>query len=92
MPIRNVLASVAVKDLESAVQWYGKLLNSEPSRPMAEVAEWHFEGGRMATGLRVAGARWFGIVHLDREQHGRARKSSFQAEYCSGRQIGQRQG
>ena len=45
MPIKNVLASVAVKDLESAITWYGKLLNKPPSRPMAEVAEWHFERG-----------------------------------------------
>ncbi len=45
MPIKNVLASVAVKDLESAVKWYGKLLDNPPSRPMAEVAEWHFERG-----------------------------------------------
>ena len=45
MPIKNVLASVAVKDLASAVRWYEKLFNRPPSRPIPEVAEWSFERG-----------------------------------------------
>jgi len=46
MSIKNALASVAVKDLSSAVEWY-ELLFGRPadSRPMAEVAEWKFERG-----------------------------------------------
>jgi hypothetical protein len=43
--IENALASVAVKDLDSAVKWYERILYRPPSRPMAEVAEWSFEGG-----------------------------------------------
>jgi predicted enzyme related to lactoylglutathione lyase len=43
--IENALASVAVKDIDSAVKWYERILNRPPSRPMAEVAEWSFEGG-----------------------------------------------
>ena len=43
--ITNALASVAVKDLESAVTWYESIFNRPPSRPMAEVAEWSFERG-----------------------------------------------
>jgi hypothetical protein len=43
--IKNALASVAVKDLESAVKWYERIFNRPPSRPMAEVAEWRFDGG-----------------------------------------------
>jgi len=46
MSIKNALASVAVNDLPSAVQWYEKLFGRAPdSRPMPEVAEWKFEGG-----------------------------------------------
>ena len=46
MSIMNALASVAVNDLNSAVQWYEKVLGKPPkSRPMPEVAEWKFERG-----------------------------------------------
>jgi len=44
MPIKNALASLAVKDMDSAVQWYEKLFGRPAdSRPMPEVAEWKFE-------------------------------------------------
>jgi hypothetical protein len=44
--IKNALASVAVSDLRSAVEWYERVLGKPPdSRPMPEVAEWKFEGG-----------------------------------------------
>jgi hypothetical protein len=45
MTVQNALASVAVKDVQSAAAWYEKLLGSAPTRPMAEVAEWHFDRG-----------------------------------------------
>jgi len=46
MSIKNALASVAVKDLNSSVKWYEKVLGKPPdSRPMPEVAEWKFERG-----------------------------------------------
>lgn len=45
MPINNVLASVAVKNLGTAVQWYEKLFGRAASRPVAEVAQWDFAGG-----------------------------------------------
>lgn len=45
MSIMNALASVAVKDLNSAVKWYEALLRKAPSRPMPAVAEWSFERG-----------------------------------------------
>ena len=46
MSILNALASVAVNDLNSALQWYEKVLGRPPdSRPMPEVAEWKFERG-----------------------------------------------
>jgi hypothetical protein len=46
MSIKNALASVAVKDLNAAIEWYARLLGKQPdSRPMPEVAEWKFERG-----------------------------------------------
>lgn len=46
MPIRNALASVAVKDLAAAVRWYERLFQRAPdTRPMPGLAEWKFEEG-----------------------------------------------
>jgi predicted enzyme related to lactoylglutathione lyase len=46
MTIRNAMASVPVKDLKSASQWYERLFGrAADSKPMSEVAEWKFEGG-----------------------------------------------
>ena len=45
MSIDNVLASVAVKDLNVARAWYSRLLGSDGSSPMPEVVEWRFDGG-----------------------------------------------
>lgn len=46
MSIDNAIASVAVKDLRSAVQWYEALLGRAPdSTPMPEVTEWKFARG-----------------------------------------------
>ena len=45
MSINNALASVAVKDLEAALKWYGRIFKRPPSRPMSEVAEWSFVRG-----------------------------------------------
>jgi catechol 2,3-dioxygenase-like lactoylglutathione lyase family enzyme len=39
------LASVAVNDLESAVEWYAEVLGRPGNRPMSEVAEWRFPRG-----------------------------------------------
>jgi predicted enzyme related to lactoylglutathione lyase len=46
MSIDNAVASVAVKELRSAVRWYEALLGRAPdSTPMPEVAEWKFPRG-----------------------------------------------
>jgi hypothetical protein len=46
MAIQNALASIAVKDLKAATEWYGRLLRRSPdSTPMPEVREWKFERG-----------------------------------------------
>ena len=49
--IRNALASVAVKNLDQAADWYGRVLGTVGHRPMAEVVEWQFEGGGGLQGL-----------------------------------------
>jgi hypothetical protein len=46
MPIRNAIASVAVKNVRAASQWYERLFGRPAdSKPMPEVAEWKFERG-----------------------------------------------
>jgi catechol 2,3-dioxygenase-like lactoylglutathione lyase family enzyme len=44
MPITNALASLAVRDLPAASEWYETLLGPG-TRPMPEVVEWQFESG-----------------------------------------------
>lgn len=44
--IQNAIASLAVKDLRAASEWYERLFQRPPdSRPMPEVAEWKFPRG-----------------------------------------------
>ena len=46
MPIINALASVAVKDIKAAAEWYAKVIGRPAdSTPMPELAEWKFPGG-----------------------------------------------
>jgi predicted enzyme related to lactoylglutathione lyase len=45
MSFENALASVPVRDVDAAAEWYERLLEQSASRPMDEVAEWKFEGG-----------------------------------------------
>jgi predicted enzyme related to lactoylglutathione lyase len=46
MTINNALASVAVKDIKTAVQWYEKVIGRPAdSTPMPELAEWQFPIG-----------------------------------------------
>ncbi len=60
MPVYNAIASVPVKDLKSACQWYERFLGRPPdSKPMSDLAEWKFEQGG-----------WFQLYQLP-EQAGR---------------------
>lgn len=46
MSIQNAIASLAVKDLTSAISWYEALIGrAADSKPMSEVAEWKFPRG-----------------------------------------------
>ena len=62
MNVYNALASVAVRDLKSALQWYERLLGKPAdSRPMDKVAEearWRYQPGGGAWG--AAGVHWGG--------------------------------
>jgi len=46
MAIINAIASVAVRDLETAAAWYERILGRPAdSRPIPELAEWKFQRG-----------------------------------------------
>lgn len=46
MTVKNVLAGVAVRDIEDGIRWYKMLLGREPdTRPMDGLGEWQFETG-----------------------------------------------
>ncbi|HWL72516.1 MAG TPA: VOC family protein [Burkholderiaceae bacterium] len=45
MSILNAIASVAVRDLNTAIKWYEALFRKARTKPMPEVAEWSFERG-----------------------------------------------
>jgi len=84
MSIRNALASVAVKDLKSASQWYEQLFGRPPdSRPMSEVAEWKFEQGGWLQVYQLPERAGKGSVTLavnNLEQHiGELKKSGIDA-------------
>ena len=73
MPIENALASVAVKDLNAAIEWYARVLGKPPdSRPMPEVAEWKFERGGWLQVYQLAeraGAGSFTLAVSNIDQH-----------------------
>ncbi|MGX1305831.1 catechol 2,3-dioxygenase-like lactoylglutathione lyase family enzyme [Amorphus suaedae] len=46
MAVTNVLASIAIRDLAAAIQWYAALLGRpHDASPMEGLAEWSFDGG-----------------------------------------------
>lgn len=60
MLITNVLAGVAVRDLEQAGGWYGRLFGRPAdAEPMSGLLEWHTPGGVVqvvADGRRAGGS------------------------------------
>jgi catechol 2,3-dioxygenase-like lactoylglutathione lyase family enzyme len=72
MTIDNALASVPVRDVDAAADWYGRLLERPPTRPMDEVAEWTFAGGGGLQAYQAPERAGGGSVTLavtDLEQH-----------------------
>lgn len=45
MSVNNVLAGVAVNDLDKAQAWYDDLVGAPGNRPMESVCEWSMPGG-----------------------------------------------
>ena len=46
MTLQNVLAVIAVRDIEAGILWYKMLLGREPdTQPMKGLVEWQFEAG-----------------------------------------------
>lgn len=46
MAMQNVLAALAVSDLDASVSWYTKVLGRGPTEiPMKGLVEWEFPGG-----------------------------------------------
>ena len=45
MSVENVLAGIAVKNLQSAAKWYEKLIGHAGKQPMKEVFEWSLPSG-----------------------------------------------
>ena len=43
--ITNIFASVAVRQLDSSVQFYERIFGPATARPLPEVAEWQFSTG-----------------------------------------------
>jgi predicted enzyme related to lactoylglutathione lyase len=71
--IANVLASVAVRDLQSTRPWYERLLGRRPdSTPMPEIAEWKFPSGGWLQVYQVSddrvgkGSCTFAVDDIDR--------------------------
>jgi hypothetical protein len=44
MAIKNVLAFIAVRDIDAGIRWY-KLLAESYTQPIKGLAEWQFEAG-----------------------------------------------
>ena len=46
MALTNVLAFIAVRDIDAGIRWYKMLLGRAPdTQPMKGLAEWQFEAG-----------------------------------------------
>lgn len=72
MTIRNVLASVPVRDIGAGNAWYARLFGrAADSTPMPELAEWRFEGGgwlQVYAGPERAGGGSFTVAVDDMDQ------------------------
>lgn len=71
MALKNVLAFLAVRDIEAAVRWYKILLGPEPdTQPMKGLVEWQFEAGgwlQVHENKQLAGRSSVTLVETDVE-------------------------
>lgn len=70
--IRNVLAFIAVRDIQSAVRWYSMLVGRLPdTQPMEGLAEWKFEAGgwlQVNENRQLSGRSSITLVETDMDQ------------------------
>ena len=69
--IKNVLAYIAVHDIEAAIRWYTMLLGRAPDKqPMEDLAEWKFEAGGwlQVNKSNLAGRSSITLVETDIEE------------------------
>ena len=65
MSMQNVLAALAVKDIEAASAWFTKLLGRGPTEmPMPRVLEWEFPGGGWLQVYEKPNVAGFGSVTI----------------------------
>jgi hypothetical protein len=65
MAIKNVLAFIAVRDIDAGIRWYKMLLAESYTQPIKGLAEWQFEaGGWLQVSEQAAGGGTFGDSHL----------------------------
>ena len=89
MPIKNAMASVAVKDVKAATEWYSRVLDRQAKRPMPEVAEFHFEGGGALQVYQLseragAGSCTLAVTNIDEQADALRRLGIDNAETISG--------
>lgn len=80
MSIKNVLAGVAVRDVQDAIRWYKMLLGREPdTQPMEGLVEWQFDGGgwlQVNENKMLSGRSFVTFVESDFESRLRTLKKS----------------
>ena len=70
--LRNVLAHIAVRDIDEAIRWYKMLLGRAPdTQPMHGLAEWQFDAGgwlQVNENMQLAGRSSITLVETDMGQ------------------------
>ena len=63
--VANVLAGIPVRDMDTAIDWYTRLLGRSPdARPMSGLADWHFAHQPTLQRVLDTGRAGGGIVTL----------------------------
>lgn len=78
--LKNVLAFIAVRDIDDAIRWYKMLLGREPDmQPMPGLAEWKFEAGgwlQVNENKLLAGRSSITLVETDIEHRAKTLRKS----------------
>jgi hypothetical protein len=70
--LKNVLAFIAVRDIDEAIRWYKMLIGREPdTKPMQGLAEWRFEAGgwlQVNENMQLAGRSSITLVETNMDE------------------------